>query len=133
LSAHDEIRVFKRSIVAWTLRVAAVLLVVAAVIGRREIILGLAFGLCVGLINFDLMTRFNAALLNSGPGAGGRVAVLGTLVRLGVIFAGAVGVWYKGWSLLAAAVGCFSVYPVLIVHGLLLGRRRPEAAGEAEK
>ena len=133
MSGHDEIRLFKRSIVAWTLRLAAVLLLIAAAIGRREVILGLAFGLCVGLINFDLMTRFNAALLRGGAGRGGRVAVVGALVRMAVIFAGAAAVWYKGWNLIAAGVGCFSVYPVLMVHGLLLGHGRAVATGEAKR
>ena len=91
MSGHDEIRLFKRSIVAWTLRLAALLLLVAAAIGRREVTLGLAFGLCIGLVNFDLMTRFNAALLRSGE-RGSRVAVVGTLIRLAVLAAGALGV-----------------------------------------
>ncbi len=132
MSAQDDIRLFKRSIVAWTLRLAALLLLAAVAIGRREVILGLAFGLCIGLINFDLMTRFNAALLRSSSGKS-RVAVLGALVRLAVIFAGAVVVHSKGWNFIAAAAGCFSVYPVLFVHGLLMGRRRATASADAER
>jgi hypothetical protein len=133
VSALDDIRLFKRSVVAWTLRVAALLLLVAVAIGRKEVTLGLVFGLCVGLMNFELMVRFNAALLRSGD-RGRRVAVIGTLVRMALIFAGAAAVHYKGWDLIAAAVGCFIVYPVLWAHGLLIGHRSgaaPEGADTA--
>ena len=115
--------------VAWTLRVAALMLLISVAIGSKEVTLGLLFGLCVGLINFDLMTRFNAALLNNSKGG---IAVLGMLVRFGLFFAGAAGVWYKGWNFIAAAVGCFSVYPVLLAHGFLMGRSRTVAPAETE-
>ncbi len=128
---RDDIRFFKRSIVAWTIRLVLLPLLVAIAAGRWDIVKALAFGLCIGLINFDLMTRFNAALLRSGGRS--RVAVLGTFVRLGVIFAGGVGVWYRQWNLIAAAAGCFSLYPVLLAHGLLLGRRGAAAPTEAER
>ena len=131
MSGHDEIRLFKRSIVAWTLRLAAVLLLVAAAIGRREVTLGLAFGLCIGLVNFDLMTRFNAALLRSGE-RGSRVAVVGTLIRLAVLAAGAAGVLWKGWNPIAAVVGCFLVYPVLFAHGLLMKHQPATPPVDAE-
>jgi hypothetical protein len=132
VNKHDDIRLFKRSIVAWTLRAAAVLLLVAAAIGRREVTLGLMLGLCVGLINFDLMTRFNAALLRAG-GRGSRVAVAGTLLRMALLFAGVAAAHYKGWNVIAAAVGCIVVYPVLWLHGLLLGRRRAPASADTER
>ena len=131
MSGHDEIRLFKRSIVAWTLRLAALLLLVAAAIGRREVTLGLAFGLCIGLVNFDLMTRFNAALLRSGE-RGGRVAVVGTLIRLALLAVAAAGVLWKGWNPIAAAVGFFLVYPVLFAHGLLTGHRPATPPVDAE-
>jgi hypothetical protein len=125
----DDIRLFKWSIIRWTLTAAGPLLLVAAVIGERAVTLGFLFGLCVGFINFDLMTRFNAALLGGG---GSRAAVFGTLVRLGLIFAGGVGVWWKEWSFIAAGVGCFLVYPVLLAHGLLLGRHKTTASAETK-
>jgi len=132
VTSQDEIRLFKRSIVSWTLRLAALLLVIAAAIGRREITLGLAFGLCIGLVNFDLMTRFNAAQLRGAGSGKNRAAVFGTFMRMGLIFVGAAAVWYKEWNFIAAAIGCFSVYPVLIVHGLLMGRRPVKASAEGE-
>jgi len=122
VSIPDDIRLFKRSVVAWTLRAAAILLVVAVAIGSKEVTLGLVFGLCVGLMNFELMVRVNAAVLRSGK-RGRRVAVVGTFARMALIFAGAAAVHFKGWNLIAAAAGCFIVYPVLWGHGLLMGRR----------
>jgi hypothetical protein len=124
-----EIRLFKRSVVRWTLLAAGPLLVAAAVIGERAVTLGFVFGLCVGFVNFDLMTRFNAALLGGG---GSRVAVFGTFLRLGVIFAGGVGVWWKEWNFIAAGVGCFLVYPVLLICGLLMGRHKTAAPAETK-
>jgi len=132
LKTHDEIRTFKRSITAWTIRAAVAPLVITAAMGQWDVTKGLFFGLCLGLLNFELMTRFNAALLRSGR-RGGRVAVLGMAVRLAVIFAGAAAVWYKGWNLVAAAAGCFVVYPVLLAHGLLEGRRGAAASADAER
>ena len=131
MNTHDDIRRFKRSIVAWTLRLAAAALLVTVALERWDVTKGLAFGLCIGLINFELMTRFNTALLRSGT-RGSRVAVFGMVARLGVISAGAVAVWYKEWNLIAAAAGCFSVYPVLLVHGLLPGRGGAAASADAE-
>ena len=128
---QDDIKFFKRSIVAWTIRLVLLPLLVVVAAGRWEIAKGLAFGLCIGLINFELMTRFNAALLRSRGRS--RAAVLGTFVRLGVIFAGGVAAWYRQWNLIAAAAGCFSFYPVLLAHGLLLGRRGATASTEAER
>jgi hypothetical protein len=125
----DDIRLFKLSIIRWTMLAAGLLLLVAAAIGKRAVTLGFIFGLCVGFINFDLMTRFNAALLNSGRS---RVAVFGTFVRLAVMFAGAAAVWYKEWDFIAAGVGCFLIYPVLFVHGALMGRRKTTAPAETK-
>lgn len=125
----DEIRLFKGSIVRWTLLAAGPLLVVAALIGEPPVTYGLVFGLCVGMVNFDLMTRFNAALMGGG---GSRVAVFGMLVRFGVIFAGAAGVWWKQWNFVAAGVGCFLVYPVLFVHGVLMSRHGTTVSAETK-
>lgn len=137
MSTPDDIRLFKRSVIAWTLRAAALLLLVAVAINRKEVTLGLVFGLCVGLMNFELMARVSAAVLRSGT-RGRRVAVMGTLARMALIFAGAVAVWYKHWDLIAAAAGCFIVYPVLWAHGLLFaakprGRHRSAASVDAER
>ena len=131
MNTHDDIQRFKRSVVAWTIRLAAAALLVTAALEQWDVTKGLAFGLGVGLINFDLMTRFNAVLLRSGP-RGSRVAVLGMVVRMAVIFAGMAAVWYKGWNVIAAAAGCFSVYPVLLAHGFLSGRRQAAASADAE-
>lgn len=125
----DDIRLFKLSIIRWTLLAAAPLFVVAAVIGERAVTLGFAFGLCIGFVNFDLMARFNAALLGGRPSA---VAVVGTFARFGLIIAAAVGVWWKEWNLIAAGVGCFLVYPVILAHGFLMGRRKTTAPAETK-
>ena len=132
MSTPDDIKLFKRSVVAWTLRAAAILLLVAVAIGRRDVTLGLVFGLCVGLMNFELMARINAAVLRSGN-RGRRVAVVGTLARMALIFAGAAAVHFKGWNLIAAAAGCFIVYPVLWGHGILMGRRADAAPVDAKR
>ena len=132
MRTHDEIRTFKRSITAWTIRAGVAPLAITAAMGHWAVTKGLAFGLCLGLLNFELMTRFNAALLRSGP-RGSRVAVFGMVVRLAVVFAGAAAVWYKDWNLIAAAASCFIVYPVLLVYGLLEGRRAAAASAEAER
>jgi len=132
MSAADDIRLFKRSVVAWTLRAAALLLLVAIAIDRKEVTLGLVFGLCVGLMNFELMVRVNAAVLRSGN-RGRRVAVVGTVVRMALIFAGAAAVHFKGWNLIAAAAGCFIVYPVLWGYGLLMGRGHGAAHVDVER
>ncbi|MBN1917000.1 MAG: hypothetical protein JW889_03745 [Verrucomicrobia bacterium] len=113
----------------WTLTAAGPLLVVAALIGKPAVTYGFVFGLCIGLLNFDLMARFNAALMG---GSGSRVAVFGMLVRFGVIFAGAIGVWWKQWNFIAAGTGCFLVYPVLFVHGILMGRHRATVSAETK-
>ena len=132
MSTPDDIRLFKRSVVAWTLRAAAVLLLVAVAIGRRDVTLGLVFGFCIGLMNFEIMARVSAAVLRSGN-RGRRVAVVGILARMALIFAGAAAVYYKGWNLIAAAAGCFIVYPVLWGHGMLMGRRAGAAPVDAKR
>jgi hypothetical protein len=129
MTTPDEVRLFKLSIIRWTLLAAAPLFVVAAAIGQRAVTLGFAFGLCVGFINFELMARFNAALLG---GSRSLVAVVGTFARFSIILAAAVGVWWKEWNFIAAGVGCFLVYPVILAHGFLGGRRKTTAPAETK-
>ena len=131
VGVEDEARLFKRSVIAWTLRLGAVLLVVTAVIGDKAVVLGAVFGLCIGLTNFELMARFNRALLK-GTGRGGSVALLGWVLRLALLFGAAAAVYWKGWSYVTAAIGCFLVYPVLMVHGLLGGRRAVASSADAK-
>lgn len=133
MSGQETVKLFKRSVIAWALRLDALLLIAAAIVGRREVILGLAFGICFGLINLDLMFRFNATLLRGSRAGKGHIAILGTFARLALLFAGAVAVHYKGWNLIAAAVGWFAVYPVLLLHGLRPGRGRAAASADAER
>jgi hypothetical protein len=126
LTTDDQkIRTFKASIRRRAFRLGLVLLIISLALRQLDVTFGFLFGLCVGLINFDLMCWHNRKLLCGAQKKSGRRAILSFLVRYLVLAAAGVAVFLKeNFHPIAALVGFFVVHFTLITYELAESLRR---------
>jgi len=114
MKTKEETYKFKKIVKRRALKLGLILLIVAALTRRNDVIFGLLFGLCVGFINFNLMAYYGMKSLQKDPIKAKRYAIFSTLLRFLIIFGAGVIIYYKkGFHPLASFIGFMNIYIIL--------------------
>ncbi len=111
---NTDTKAFKIAVKRRILRLGALALVVAAVLGRSDVVFGLIFGICIGFINVNLMF-YNLARVNTSPEKARVRTFSTTIIRFVLIAGGAMAaVLKKGFNPWAVLGGFLLTYIAII-------------------
>lgn len=111
---------FKRRVKIKAIAIGIVLILVVLLTGHNEMFWGLFFGLCIGMINFNIMTYSAQKTLMKPDRSGQKLSVAYTGLRFLILIGAAVAIGLrKGLHPLSALAGFVCVYAAMILEGLV--------------